>query len=125
MKDLTIKIHAQYYENYAFVDGYLDTDNPHWKPKGGHTFAFQGSDFDAMDYELIQQFGKHICAKHTDGANRYEFVEHEIVVFEDQDVQDEFDAFKMKVEADPTLRAVEYAEENLDGAILIPVDENN
>jgi hypothetical protein len=28
----------QYYENYAFTeDGYVDSDNPYWKAKGGHS----------------------------------------------------------------------------------------
>jgi hypothetical protein len=34
----TLIAEFQYWENYAFTDdGYVDSENPYWKPKGGHS----------------------------------------------------------------------------------------
>lgn len=48
-----ILVSTQYYENYAIDDaGYVDGENPYWKPKFGSDILVTGVDAEATDLEI-------------------------------------------------------------------------
>ena len=74
---------CQYYENYNVgPDGFGEV--PYWKPKGGHTFAMP-IDSDVVLYadtdELIQAI-KNLVEKQNSIAEKFEYIEHELVFSE-------------------------------------------
>lgn len=76
--DVTIRITAQYYENYS------DTDTPYWKPKGGHEFTIKADAdviFYADDSDLEEALSK-MVADESDFHNKYEYIDHEVKFFE-------------------------------------------
>jgi hypothetical protein len=76
--EVTIRITAQYYENYS------DTDTPYWKPKGGHEFTIK-ADADTISYtydsDLKEALSK-MVADESDSHNKYEYIDHEVIFFE-------------------------------------------
>ena len=74
---------CQYYENYNVgPDGFGQV--PYWKPKGGHTFSMP-IDSDVVLYadtdELIQAI-KNLVEKQNSIAEKFEYIEHELVFSE-------------------------------------------
>ena len=74
---------CQYYENYNVgPDGFGEV--PYWKPKGGHTFVMP-IDSDVVLYadtdELIQAI-KNLVEKQNSIAEKFEYIEHELVFSE-------------------------------------------
>jgi hypothetical protein len=76
--DVTIRISAQYYENYS------DTDTPYWKPKGGHEFTIK-ADADTIFYTYdsnLKEVLSKMVADESDSHNKYEYIDHEVIFFE-------------------------------------------
>ncbi len=76
--DVTIRISAQYYENYS------DTDTPYWKPKGGHEFTIK-ADADTIFYTYdsnLKEILSKMVADESDSHNKYEYIDHEVIFFE-------------------------------------------
>ena len=76
--DVTIRISAQYYENYS------DTDTPYWKPKGGHEFTIK-ADADTIFYTYdsnLKEILSKMVADESDSHNKYEYLGHEVKFFE-------------------------------------------
>ena len=79
-----LKIHTQYYENYNVGPEGFNTygdKQPHWKPKGGHTFIIKDfdSDFLFYDEEATVEVLKKLVAKQNSVAEKFEYIEHELV----------------------------------------------
>ena len=85
MTTFAIIMHSQVRENYAFTeDGYMDTDNPYWKFKGGHE-TILAEDLSAQDVvDMGTDKIKEMCSQHEDfncrnGSYELDFLEYEIV----------------------------------------------
>ena len=79
-----LKIHTQYYENYNVGPEGFNTygdKQPHWKPKGGHTFVIKDfdSEFLFYDEEATVEVLKKLVAKQNSVAEKFEYIEHELV----------------------------------------------
>ena len=81
--DSKLLVHCQYYENYNVgPEGFGEV--PYWKPKGGHTFQMPiDSDtvFYADEDKLIQAI-KNLVESQNSIAEKFEYVEHELVYSE-------------------------------------------
>ena len=76
--EVTIRITAQYYENYS------DTDTPYWKPKCGHEFTIK-ADADTIFYTYdsdLKEILSKMVADESDSHNKYEYLGHEVKFFE-------------------------------------------
>lgn len=70
--DCKIIINSQYYQNYS------DTDNPYWKPKGGHEFQIEvNSDVLLYSNDLEKHLTK-IVSKQSDEHEKFEYRGHEV-----------------------------------------------
>ena len=82
-----VLVHCQYYENYNVgPDGFNTYGDglPHWKPKGGHTFAFP-IDSDVMLYaddSVVIKAIKNLVESQNSVAEKFEYIEHELVLSE-------------------------------------------
>ena len=79
-----LKIHTQYYENYNVGPEGFNTygdKQPHWKPKGGHTFIIEDfdSEFLFYDEEATVEVLKKLVAQQNSVAEKFEYIEHELV----------------------------------------------
>ena len=79
-----LKIHTQYYENYNVGPEGFNTygdKQPHWKPKGGHTFIIEDfdSEFLFYDEEATVEVLKKLVAEQNSVAEKFEYIEHELV----------------------------------------------
>ena len=79
-----LKIHTQYYENYNVGPQGFNTygdKQPHWKPKGGHTFVIEDfdSEFLFYDEEATVEVLKKLVAQQNSVAEKFEYIEHELV----------------------------------------------
>lgn len=79
-----LKIHTQYYENYNVGPQGFNTygdKQPHWKPKGGHTFIIEDfdSEFLFYDEEATVEVLKKLVAQQNSVAEKFEYIEHELV----------------------------------------------
>ena len=78
-----LKIHTQYYENYNVGPEGFNTygdKQPHWKPKGGHTFVIEDFDTDYLFYDeesTVEVFKKLVASK-SSIAEKFEYIEHEL-----------------------------------------------
>ena len=82
----TIKIQAQYYENYGFNEG-----TERWKPKGGADFEVQCNS-DLLMYsdkdDLIETI-KTQLAKRSNEHSRYTYIEHSVVFGKTEELSQE------------------------------------
>ena len=82
-----VLVHCQYYENYNVgPDGFNTYGDklPHWKPKGGHTFAFP-IDSDVMFYaddSVVIKAITNLVESQNSIAAKFEYREHELVLSE-------------------------------------------
>ena len=79
-----LKIHTQHYENYNVGPEGFNTygdKQPHWKPKGGHTFIIEDfdSEFLFYDEEATVEVLKKLVAQQNSVAEKFEYIEHEPV----------------------------------------------
>ena len=72
MMNCTIKVMAQYFENYS------DTKTPYWKPKGGQEFQIV-IDSDTILYsDELKNHLKEMISNQSDEHNKYEYIEHDV-----------------------------------------------
>lgn len=70
----TIRITAQYYENYN-----TDTVTPHyWKPKGGHEFTLEVDADDIFYIDNLEEVLKKMVAEESDDYQKFEYIEHDV-----------------------------------------------
>lgn len=75
---VTVRVLAQYWENYN-VDG----GEPHWKPKNGHEFLFEGVDSDTVLYaDDLRAALAQLVASESDDMNKFEYRHHEVIFHE-------------------------------------------
>ena len=74
-----LKIHSQYYENYAAHDWDGKGECPQsWKPKGGHTFEIE-VDSDAVMYSTkLESHLKQIVSAQSSNYEKFEYLEFEM-----------------------------------------------
>ena len=76
-----ILVHTQYYENYNVGPEGFNTygdKQPHWKPKGGHTFQIE-MDADLLLYSDPNAIFSKMVEDQSSVAERFEYIEYEIV----------------------------------------------
>lgn len=78
-----LKIHTQYYENYNVGPEGFNTygdKQPHWKPKGGHTFVIEDFETDYLLYDEVAtvEVLKKLVASKSSIAEKFEYIEHEL-----------------------------------------------
>ena len=78
-----LKIHSQFYENYNVdadgLNNYGDKQ-PHWKPKGGHTFEIE-VDSDVVMYSTkLESHLIEIVASQSNDYEKFEYMEHELEI---------------------------------------------
>jgi hypothetical protein len=72
MMNCTVKVMAQYFENYS------DTNTPYWKPKGGQEFQIV-IDSDTILYsDELKNHLKEMISNQSDEHNKYEYIEHDV-----------------------------------------------
>ena len=80
---VNVLVNCQYFENYNVgPDGFntFGDKQPHWKPKGGHTFSFPIG-VDTVTMVEPSKLKDAICSlveKQNSVANRFEYIDHEI-----------------------------------------------
>ena len=68
----TIKVMAQYHENYS------DTNTPYWKPKGGQEFQIvMDSDIVMYSNDLVKHLTD-VVSSQSDEHNKYSYLEHDV-----------------------------------------------
>ena len=72
MMNCTVKVMAQYFENYS------DTKTPYWKPKGGQEFQIV-IDSDTILYsDELKSHLTELVEAQSDEHNKYEYIEHDV-----------------------------------------------
>lgn len=92
-----VLVHTQYYENYNVgPDGFntYGDKQPHWKPKGGHTFQIE-MDADLLMYSDPNTIFAKMVESQSSVAERFEYIEYEIVWQEPTPLGTEADYIKV------------------------------
>ena len=92
-----VLVHTQYYENYNVgPDGFntYGDKQPHWKPKGGHTFQIE-MDADLLMYSDPNTIFAKMVESQSSVAERFEYIEYEIVWQEPTPLGTEADHIKV------------------------------
>ena len=77
----TLRIFTQYYENYS------DTQNPHWKPKGGQTFIIKDIEGDMVMYcDNLKEVCSNLISAKSNEHVKYEYREHEVDFMGDEEI---------------------------------------
>ena len=77
MDNVTIRITAQYYENYAIGP------TPYWKPKGSHEFIIEGADSDVVLYSHdLEAILTKMVSEQSNDYVKYEYLDHEKIFTE-------------------------------------------
>ena len=101
----TIKITAQYYENYGFNEG-----TERWKPKGGADFEVQCNS-DLLMYsdedELIETI-KTQLAKRSNEHSRYTYIEHSVVFGKTEELSQQIFESTLRYHNDKRYEATSY-----------------
>lgn len=93
--DTTIRITAQYYENYAIGPNGPE-GTPHWKPKGGHEFTVK-VDSDVAMYALnLKGILKDMVADQSNRYERFEYIDHEMIFSEPTELSAEIFSTKVR-----------------------------
>ena len=72
MMNCTVKVMAQYFENYS------DTKTPYWKPKGGQEFQIV-IDSDTILYsDELKSHLTTLVAAQSNEHFKYEYIEHDV-----------------------------------------------
>ena len=82
MDNITIRITAQYYENYAIGPNGPE-GSPYWKPKGSHEFIIEGADSDVVLYSLdLEAILTKMVYKQSNDYVKYVYLDHEKIFTE-------------------------------------------
>lgn len=76
--DTTIRITAQFYENYA-IGPNGPTGTPYWKAKGGHEFILKVDSDVAMYAPNLKDILKDMVADQSNQYEKFEYIDHEMV----------------------------------------------
>ena len=77
MDNITIRITAQYYENYAIGPNGLE-GAPYWKPKGGHEFIIK-ADSDVVIYaDDLKEILIEMVAAQSNDYEKFEYIDHDV-----------------------------------------------
>jgi len=71
--DTTIRITAQYYENYGFYEG-----TEHWKPKGGHEFIVKADSNMVMYADDLKEILIEMVAAQSNDYEKFEYIDHDV-----------------------------------------------
>ena len=72
MMNCTVKVMAQYFENYS------DTKIPYWKPKGGQEFQIV-IDSDTILYsDELKNHLREMISNQSNEHHKYEYIEHDV-----------------------------------------------
>lgn len=89
---VNVLVNCQYFENYNVgPDGFntYGDKQPHWKPKGGHSFLMP-VDEDTLLYTEPSDLVDAICSiveKQNNVASRFQYIDHEIQWIEPDVIQ--------------------------------------
>ena len=72
MINCTVKVMAQYYENYS------DTKTPYWKPKGGQEFQIVIDSDIIMYADDLKNHLTEMVAAQSNEHFKYEYIEHDV-----------------------------------------------
>jgi hypothetical protein len=75
--DTTIRITAQFYENYAIGPNGPE-GAPHWKPKGGHEFILRVDSDTVMYAPNLKDILTEMVADQSNQYEKFEYIEHEV-----------------------------------------------
>ena len=71
--DTTIRITAQYYENYGLYEG-----TEHWKPKGGHEFIIKADSNMVMYADDLKEILIEMVAAQSNDYEKFEYIDHDV-----------------------------------------------
>ena len=90
--DTTIRITAQFYENYNVGPNGVNTygdGQPHWKPKGGREFIIK-ADSDTIIYaDNVEEILTKMVADQSNDYEKFEYLDHEVIFFEPTELSSE------------------------------------
>lgn len=92
--DTTIRITAQFYENYAIGPNGLE-GAPYWKPKGGHEFIIKANSYDVMYAHNLTEILTEMVAEQSNDYEKFEYIDHEVIFSEPTELSAE--VFESKV----------------------------
>jgi len=75
--DTTIRITAQYYENYAIGPNGLE-GAPYWKPKGGHEFIIKADSNMVMYADDLKEILIEMVAAQSNDYEKFEYIDHDV-----------------------------------------------
>ena len=74
---ITIRITAQYYENYAIGPNGPE-GTPHWKPKGSHEFIIKTESDIVMYAPNLKDILIQMVAEQSNDYEKFEYIEHNV-----------------------------------------------
>jgi len=75
--DTTIRITAQFYENYAIGPNGLE-GTPYWKPKGGHEFIIKADSDMVMYADDLKEILIEMVAAQSNDYEKFEYIDHDV-----------------------------------------------
>jgi hypothetical protein len=79
---VTVKVLAQYFENYGFAEGNVG-ENAQWKAKNGREFVFENVNSDMVMYaDDLKSVLVELIANQSDDLNKFEYRDHEVIFHE-------------------------------------------
>ena len=75
--DTTIRITAQYYENYAIGPNGPE-GTPYWKPKGGHEFIVKADSDIVMYADDLKEILIEMVAAQSNDYEKFEYIDHDV-----------------------------------------------
>ena len=93
--DTTIRITAQFYENYA-IGHNGPTGAPYWKAKGGHEFILKVDSDLAMYAPNLKDILSDMVADQSNQYERFEYIDHEMVFSEPTELSAEIFSTKVR-----------------------------
>lgn len=92
--DTTIRITAQFYENYAIGPNGPE-GAPYWKPKGGHEFIIKADSDMVMYAEDLKSILTEMVAEQSNDYEKFEYIDHEVIFSKPTELSSE--VFESKV----------------------------
>ena len=86
--DTTIRITAQFYENYAIGPNGLE-GTPYWKPKGGHEFIIKANSDVVMYADDLKAILTDMVAEQSNDYEKFEYIDHEVIFSEPTELSSE------------------------------------
>lgn len=86
--DTTIRITAQFYENYAIGPNGPE-GTPYWKPKGGHEFIIKANSDAVMYAPDLKEILTDMVAEQSNDYEKFEYIDHEVIFSEPTELSSE------------------------------------